>query len=121
MEFDLDKALEEVPIHVEDPLPVAPPPPAASPLDGPWPAPSDLPAPPTLAELPPALEHRTKSRPKPRKRTRPSRPAVGGHQGAESLTAIIITVRDNSKFKIFIDLHHIENLSGVSGGRFIPL
>lgn len=95
MEFDLDKALEEVPIHVEDTLPVAPPPSAASPLDGPWPAPSDLPAPPTPAELPPPLEHHTKSRPKPRKRTRPSRPAVGGHQGAESLTTITITIRDN--------------------------
>ncbi|XP_030596584.1 F-actin-uncapping protein LRRC16A [Archocentrus centrarchus] len=81
MEFDLDKALEEVPIHVEDP---------------PLPSPSqlsdrtsayygDLPLPPTpqdaksvpLAELPPmehkTLEHHTKFRPKP-KRTNPSRP-----------------------------------------------
>uniref|UniRef100_A0A671TH92 F-actin-uncapping protein LRRC16A-like n=1 Tax=Sparus aurata TaxID=8175 RepID=A0A671TH92_SPAAU len=56
MEFDLDKALEEVPIHVEDP-----------------------PLPPVcFGELPPmehvTLEHRTKCRPKPTKRTKPSRP-----------------------------------------------
>uniref|UniRef100_A0A3Q1AVX8 CARMIL C-terminal domain-containing protein n=1 Tax=Amphiprion ocellaris TaxID=80972 RepID=A0A3Q1AVX8_AMPOC len=58
MEFDLDKALEEVPIHVEDP-PLPPPPPIC------------------LGELPPVehktLEHRTKLRPKPKKRTKPSR------------------------------------------------
>lgn len=77
MEFDLDKALEEVPIHLED-LPHASSPAAASQLDGPWPTASNLPAPPTPNELPPPLEHHTKSRPKPRKRTRPSRPAVGG-------------------------------------------
>ncbi|XP_068188867.1 F-actin-uncapping protein LRRC16A isoform X2 [Antennarius striatus] len=65
MEFDLDKALEEVPIHVED-----------------SPAPQayrDLPPPPTpLDELPAVecavLQHRTKTRPKPKRRTKPSRP-----------------------------------------------
>lgn len=110
MEFDLDKALEEVPIHVED-LPHASPPPVAAvlPLDGPWPPSSKLPAPPTPTELPPPLEHHTKSRPKPRKRTRPSRPTVRGHQGAEPLS-----VRDNvlvvKTFKISLDLHHTEIL-----------
>lgn len=76
MEFDLDKALEEVPIHVEDPPLPSPPPPCNE----------DLPPPPTpsdgklvcLGELP-KLEHKTlesctKSRPKPKKRTKPSRP-----------------------------------------------
>uniref|UniRef100_A0A3P8SR43 CARMIL C-terminal domain-containing protein n=1 Tax=Amphiprion percula TaxID=161767 RepID=A0A3P8SR43_AMPPE len=57
MEFDLDKALEEVPIHVEDP---------------PLPPPSPI----CLGELPPVehktLEHRTKLRPKPKKRTKPT-------------------------------------------------
>ncbi|XP_042337197.1 F-actin-uncapping protein LRRC16A-like [Plectropomus leopardus] len=81
MEFDLDKALEEVPIHVEDP-PLPPPQPAdrKSAYGG------DLPPPPTpldtksvcLSELPPVelkmLEHHTKLRPKPKKRTKPSRP-----------------------------------------------
>ncbi|XP_062292366.1 LOW QUALITY PROTEIN: F-actin-uncapping protein LRRC16A-like [Scomber scombrus] len=75
MEFDLDKALEEVPIHVEDP------PPSSS-------QPSDMTShchgdsfpdskPLCLGELPPVehmtLEHRTKLRPKPKKRTKPSR------------------------------------------------
>lgn len=83
MEFDLDKALEEVPIHVEDP---PPPPDRMSAYCG------DLPPPPTsldpksacLGELLPvehtALEHRTKFRPKPKKRTKPSRAPVGLHQ-----------------------------------------
>lgn len=88
MEFDLDKALEEVPIHVEDPPPSS----AAQPSDR---TSGELPPPPTpldpksacLAELPPVeptatLEHRTKFRPKPKKRTKPSRPAVGLHQGS---------------------------------------
>ncbi|XP_034401871.1 F-actin-uncapping protein LRRC16A [Cyclopterus lumpus] len=82
MEFDLDKALEEVPIHVED-LPPAP----AQPLDRGSVPQGDLPPPPPpldakpvcLGELPPVehklLEHHTKLRPKPKKRTRPSRPA----------------------------------------------
>ncbi|XP_043995255.1 F-actin-uncapping protein LRRC16A [Gambusia affinis] len=81
MEFDLDKALEEVPIHIEDP-----------PLPSPPPQVSDrmsyseaLPPPPTpsdgksvcLGELP-QMEHKTlesctKSRPKPKKRTKPTR------------------------------------------------
>ncbi|XP_029299531.1 F-actin-uncapping protein LRRC16A isoform X2 [Cottoperca gobio] len=83
MEFDLDKALEEVPIHVEDPpLPPLP----SQPLDRMSSYYGDLPPPPTpldtksvcLGELPPIehkmLEHHTKLRPKPKKRTKPSRP-----------------------------------------------
>ncbi|KAG8004830.1 F-actin-uncapping protein LRRC16A, partial [Nibea albiflora] len=86
MEFDLDKALEEVPIHVEDPP--LPPPPAISPsMDRMSVYGGDLPPPPTpldaksvcLGDLPPVehvtLEHRTKFRPKPKKRTKPSRPS----------------------------------------------
>ncbi|XP_053717719.1 F-actin-uncapping protein LRRC16A isoform X2 [Synchiropus splendidus] len=84
VEFDLDKALEEVPIHVEDP----PPPPRTSqfwdrlsthftdPL--PPPPPSHPEPSPTLSELPvlehKVLENHTKLRPKPKKRTKPSRP-----------------------------------------------
>ncbi|XP_019206389.1 F-actin-uncapping protein LRRC16A isoform X1 [Oreochromis niloticus] len=80
LEFDLDKALEEVPIHVEDP-----PLPSPSQLDRTSAYYEDLPPPPTpqdaksapLAELPPmehkTLEHHTKFRPKP-KRTKPARP-----------------------------------------------
>ncbi|KAM9384108.1 F-actin-uncapping protein LRRC16A isoform 2-T2 [Pholidichthys leucotaenia] len=84
MEFDLDKALEEVPIHVEDPPP--PPPPPPPPADRTSAYHRDLPPPPTpqepkahhpVEELPPmelkTLEHHTKTRPKPRRRTRPSR------------------------------------------------
>uniref|UniRef100_A0A673BCI2 CARMIL C-terminal domain-containing protein n=1 Tax=Sphaeramia orbicularis TaxID=375764 RepID=A0A673BCI2_9TELE len=81
MEFDLDKALEEVPIHVEDPPP--PPPPPAQPSDRTSAYYADLPPPPTpvcLSELPPlqhpVLQHRTKLRPKPKKRTKPSRAPV---------------------------------------------
>ncbi|XP_033980775.1 F-actin-uncapping protein LRRC16A-like isoform X1 [Trematomus bernacchii] len=83
MEFDLDKALEEVPIHVEDP---SPPPPPSQPLDRASAYYGDLPPHPTpldtksvcLSELP-AVEHKmleshTKQRPKPKKRTKPSRP-----------------------------------------------
>uniref|UniRef100_A0AAQ4Q4T9 F-actin-uncapping protein LRRC16A n=1 Tax=Gasterosteus aculeatus aculeatus TaxID=481459 RepID=A0AAQ4Q4T9_GASAC len=80
MEFDLDKALEEVPIHVEDP-----PPPPAQPLDRVSASQGDLPPPPLdtqpvcVGELPSVehqmLEHHTKLRPKPMKRTKPSRPA----------------------------------------------
>uniref|UniRef100_UPI003AB0DA6E F-actin-uncapping protein LRRC16A-like n=1 Tax=Centroberyx gerrardi TaxID=166262 RepID=UPI003AB0DA6E len=81
MEFDLDKALEEVPIHVEDP----PPPPPAQPLDRKSSYYADLPPPPPPADLKPVclelptvecrkLEHHTKLRPKPKKRTKPSRP-----------------------------------------------
>uniref|UniRef100_A0A7N6F8P3 CARMIL C-terminal domain-containing protein n=1 Tax=Anabas testudineus TaxID=64144 RepID=A0A7N6F8P3_ANATE len=72
MEFDLDKALEDVPIHVEDP----PPPP--TPLH-----PSDRMSTYSvyLGELPPVehmtLESQTKLRPKPKKRTKPSRQPVG--------------------------------------------
>ncbi|XP_039977511.1 F-actin-uncapping protein LRRC16A isoform X2 [Xiphias gladius] len=84
MEFDLDKALEEVPIHVEDP-PIPP----SQPLDRMSTHYGDLSAPQTspdtksacLGELPPVvhktLEHRTKLRPKPKKRTKPSRPPRG--------------------------------------------
>ncbi|CAB1320940.1 unnamed protein product [Coregonus sp. 'balchen'] len=61
MEFDLDKALEEVPIHEEDP----PPPPLSEKM------------PTYFGELPTMearkLEHHTKLRPKPKKRTKPSR------------------------------------------------
>lgn len=62
-EFDLDKALEEVPIHVED-------------LPPPTPLEQDQEY---FGELPTvevrSLEHHTKSRPKPNKRTRPTRAA----------------------------------------------
>lgn len=96
MEFDLDKALEEVPIHVEDP-----PPPPPQPLDRMSAYYADLPAPPTpldtksviLGELPPVehkmLEHHTKLRPKPMKRTKPSRPPVGFPQGLISKSSMI--------------------------------
>ncbi|XP_030268342.1 F-actin-uncapping protein LRRC16A isoform X2 [Sparus aurata] len=77
MEFDLDKALEEVPIHVEDP-PLPAPPPQANHGDLPPPPPSLDSKPVCFGELPPmehvTLEHRTKCRPKPTKRTKPSRP-----------------------------------------------
>lgn len=89
MEFDLDKALEEVPIHVEDP-PLPPPPPSllpdrASSFYGDPPPPTTSSVPDTksilVSEFPPVehetLEHRTKLRPKPKKRSKPSRPPVG--------------------------------------------
>uniref|UniRef100_A0A8C7RVC3 CARMIL C-terminal domain-containing protein n=1 Tax=Oncorhynchus mykiss TaxID=8022 RepID=A0A8C7RVC3_ONCMY len=64
MEFDLDKALEEVPIHEED----SPPPPLSDKM------------PTYFGELPTMearkLEHHTKLRPKPKKRTKPSRAQV---------------------------------------------
>ncbi|KAM6973002.1 F-actin-uncapping protein LRRC16A [Aplochiton taeniatus] len=64
LEFDLDKALEEVPIHEED---LPPPPSPLSPLD--------------FGELPTVevrkLEHHTKLRPKPNKRNKPSKTAAG--------------------------------------------
>ncbi|XP_054461624.1 F-actin-uncapping protein LRRC16A [Anoplopoma fimbria] len=84
MEFDLDKALEEVPIHVEDPPLPHPPAQQLDSMSGNY---GDLPPPPTpldtktvcLGEMPPVehkmLEHHTKLRPKPKKRTKPSRPA----------------------------------------------
>uniref|UniRef100_A0A7N6AKT8 CARMIL C-terminal domain-containing protein n=1 Tax=Anabas testudineus TaxID=64144 RepID=A0A7N6AKT8_ANATE len=78
MEFDLDKALEDVPIHVEDP----PPPP--TPLH-----PSDRMSTYSvyLGELPPVehmtLESQTKLRPKPKKRTKPSRQPVGPFRDSE--------------------------------------
>ncbi|MED6245090.1 hypothetical protein ATANTOWER_031224, partial [Ataeniobius toweri] len=79
LEFDLDKALEEVPIHVEDP-PLPSPPPLALDRMSYY---EDLPPTPSdgksvcLGELP-QLEHKTlenctKSRPKPKKRMKPSR------------------------------------------------
>lgn len=84
MEFDLDKALEEVPVHVEDP----PPAPTLQ-LGRPCvshgdhllqPSPLDA-EPECVSELPPVehrtLVHRTKLRPKANKRTRPSRAPVG--------------------------------------------
>ncbi|XP_035536785.1 F-actin-uncapping protein LRRC16A [Morone saxatilis] len=88
MEFDLDKALEEVPIHVEDP-PLPPPP--THPVDRMSAYYGDLPPPPTppvcLSELPSVehmtLEHCTKSRPKPKKRAKPSRqPREATHSAA---------------------------------------
>lgn len=98
MEFDLDKALEEVPIHVEDPPPPLPP---SQPSDRMTTSYGDLPPPPAspdtksvcLGELPPVdhktLEHRTKQRPKPKKRTKPSRPHVGSLQ-LQSFTPALI-------------------------------
>uniref|UniRef100_A0AAY5KUZ0 CARMIL C-terminal domain-containing protein n=1 Tax=Esox lucius TaxID=8010 RepID=A0AAY5KUZ0_ESOLU len=66
LEFDLDKALEEVPIHEEDPPP-------SPPLDK-----KQM----YFGELPNVeaqkLEHHTKLRPKPKKRSKPSRAAVRG-------------------------------------------
>ncbi|XP_037831643.1 F-actin-uncapping protein LRRC16A isoform X2 [Kryptolebias marmoratus] len=91
MEFDLDKALEEVPIHIEDP-PLPSPPPSLQTSDR-MSHYGDLPPPPTptdaksvcFGELPPVehktLDHCTKFRPKPKKRTKPSRApreATGG-------------------------------------------
>lgn len=108
MEFDLDKALEDVPIHVEDPpLPPTP--------SHPWDRMSsyyaDLPPPPAspdtgsvyLDELPPVehmtLESQTKLRPKPQKRTKPSRQPVGSRQRlhvlAPSFCRYMLQVRDS--------------------------
>lgn len=79
MEFDLDKALEEVPIHVEDPPPPSTPP-----------QPQDR-STECLSELPPVelttLKHCTKTRPKPMKRTKPSREAVSGAQRGVRLSS----------------------------------
>ncbi|XP_061902806.1 F-actin-uncapping protein LRRC16A-like isoform X1 [Entelurus aequoreus] len=109
MEFDLDKALEEVPIHVVDTPPsqlnkVTPPPPAPTLEEPPPPVLTweELPPPvpnceeppppvPTWEELLPPrhtpLEHHTKVRPRPKKRSKPSRvgcAATGSApQGAE--------------------------------------
>uniref|UniRef100_A0A8C9XUZ1 Capping protein regulator and myosin 1 linker 1 n=1 Tax=Sander lucioperca TaxID=283035 RepID=A0A8C9XUZ1_SANLU len=115
MEFDLDKALEEVPIHVEDP----PPPP--QPLDRMSAYYADLPAPPTpldtksviLGELPPVehkmLEHHTKLRPKPMKRTKPSRPPVGFPQGLISKSSMIPIIL--LCCLLFVSLHEAEQNS----------
>uniref|UniRef100_A0A3Q2PG90 CARMIL C-terminal domain-containing protein n=1 Tax=Fundulus heteroclitus TaxID=8078 RepID=A0A3Q2PG90_FUNHE len=77
MEFDLDKALEEVPIHVEDPPLPSPPPQASDRM-------SYYGNSVYLGELPPlehkTLENCTKSRPKPKKRTKPSRAPVSVHK-----------------------------------------
>ncbi|XP_036309002.1 F-actin-uncapping protein LRRC16A isoform X2 [Pipistrellus kuhlii] len=68
MEFDLDKALEEVPIHVEDPPLPSPPRPAEKRSSG------------LIPELPSEegrkLEHFTKLRPRRNKRQRPTQAAV---------------------------------------------
>ena len=71
MEFDLDKALEEVPIHVEDP-----------------PFPSSRPEKRSsgfISELPSEegrkLEHFTKLRPRRHKKQQPTQAAVGGGAG----------------------------------------
>uniref|UniRef100_A0A674AF85 Capping protein regulator and myosin 1 linker 1 n=1 Tax=Salmo trutta TaxID=8032 RepID=A0A674AF85_SALTR len=90
MEFDLDKALEEVPIYEEDP----PPPP---PLDK---------KPTYFGELPTMeaqkLEHHTKLRPKPKKRTKPSRAPVRGfhlpplsHSPSLSPSSTLLEVEQN--------------------------
>ncbi|KAM6974904.1 F-actin-uncapping protein LRRC16A isoform 2-T2 [Tautogolabrus adspersus] len=97
MEFDLDKALEEVPIHVEDPTPPPPPPSSSKPIDRMSSYYADLPPPSTpvdssavcLGELLPVehktLEHHTKHRPKPKKRTKPSRPHRKAATGSSAL------------------------------------
>lgn len=84
MEFDLDKALEDVPIHIEDP-PLPPTPQPSDRMSSYW---EDLPPPPAspnadlacVTELPPVehvmLESQTKLRPKPKKRMKPSRQHV---------------------------------------------
>lgn len=74
MEFDLDKALEEVPIHIEDP---------------PFPSvrqekrSSGL-----ISELPSEegrrLEHFTKLRPKRNKKQQPTQAAVGVHRASQT-------------------------------------
>lgn len=68
MEFDLDKALEDVPIHVEDPPFPVPPRPAEKRSSG------------LIPELPSEegrkLEHFTKLRPRRNKRQRPTQAAV---------------------------------------------
>uniref|UniRef100_A0A3B3Z0E0 CARMIL C-terminal domain-containing protein n=1 Tax=Poecilia mexicana TaxID=48701 RepID=A0A3B3Z0E0_9TELE len=71
MEFDLDKALEEVPIHVEDPPLPSPPPQSVC-----------------IGELP-QLEHKTlesctKSRPKPKKRTKPTTGSSAPHDAEQN-------------------------------------
>uniref|UniRef100_A0A671TGW6 F-actin-uncapping protein LRRC16A-like n=1 Tax=Sparus aurata TaxID=8175 RepID=A0A671TGW6_SPAAU len=99
MEFDLDKALEEVPIHVEDP-PLPAPPPQANHGDLPPPPPSLDSKPVCFGELPPmehvTLEHRTKCRPKPTKRTKPSRPPVGLHVALFSFFLLCLWFRTNT-------------------------
>ena len=81
MEFDLDKALEDVPIHVEDP-PLPPmPPPKPSGFFG------DLP----VVEMT-TLQHITKLRPKRNKMTRPSRAPVSPleHLPAPILSCVVL-------------------------------
>lgn len=71
MEFDLDKALEEVPIHIEDPpFPSFRPEKRSSGLI------SELPS-----EEGKKLEHFTKLRPKRNKKQQPTQAAVGGREG----------------------------------------
>uniref|UniRef100_A0A3B3TIQ1 Capping protein regulator and myosin 1 linker 1 n=1 Tax=Poecilia latipinna TaxID=48699 RepID=A0A3B3TIQ1_9TELE len=92
MEFDLDKALEEVPIHVEDPPLPSPPPQVSDRMS----YSEDLPPPPTpsdgksvcIGELP-QLEHKTlesctKSRPKPKKRTKPTTGSSAPHDAEQN-------------------------------------
>lgn len=74
MEFDLDKALEEVPIHIEDP---------------PFPsARQEKRSSGFISELPSEegkkLEHFTKLRPKRSKKQQPTQAAVGGRRGPPS-------------------------------------
>ncbi|XP_051925777.1 F-actin-uncapping protein LRRC16A-like isoform X2 [Hippocampus zosterae] len=88
MEFDLDKALEEVPVHVVDPppssLPPSSPPPSSPPPSSPPPSSPLLSSPPPSSPphpmvifppltSPPPLQHHTKVRPKARRRNKPSR------------------------------------------------
>ncbi|XP_077404033.1 F-actin-uncapping protein LRRC16A-like [Vanacampus margaritifer] len=68
MDFDLDKALQEVPVHAVEPPPS--PPPDLGPLFPPL-------------GSPPPLQHHTKVRPKTRKRTKPSRVDRQAPQGVE--------------------------------------
>jgi hypothetical protein len=78
MEFDLDKALEEVPIHIEDP---------------PFPCiRQDKRSSGFISELPSEegkkLEHFTKLRPKRNKKQQPTQAAVGGRRGPFARSAL---------------------------------
>lgn len=80
MEFDLDKALEDVPIHFEDPPPPPTPPPKLE--KKPSGVFGDLPS---TAEMP-TLQHITKLRPKRNKIARPSRSPAAATGGSSQET-----------------------------------